>query len=235
MRARALAGVVAALLIAGCAAPVREPAPKAAAVPQDFPEAHYREALAAGKPVFRVDPKESLVVIEVRRAGKFANLGHDHVVASHDVRGWIAPDEGRADLYVPLERLVVDEPELRKESGFTTQPSETDIEGTGANMRDKVLEVEKFPFALVRVSGVETRAGAATLSVTVKLHGTTRTLRAPAKIAADSDRIGVDGRLSFDQSEFGITPYSVLGGAVAVRDRVDLRIVIRARRVSGGD
>jgi hypothetical protein len=174
-------------------------------------------------------------VIEVRRAGKFANLGHDHVVASHDVRGWIAPDEGRADLYVPLDDLVVDEAALRKESGFTTQPSETDIEGTRANMQGKVLETQKFPFALVRVTGADAKAEHGTLAVAVTLHGATRDFKVPAKIEAGGERMAITGRLAFDQTQFGITPYAVLGGAVAVRDRVDLRFSVRARRVSGAD
>ena len=223
-----------ALLLAGCAPPVREAGPRAA-LPADFPEAHYRQLLAQGKPVSRVDPKESLVVIEVRRAGKFANLGHDHVVASHEVGGFVAPEEGRADLYIALDRLVVDEAPLRAEAGFTSQPSETDIEGTRANMLDKVLEAEKFPFALVRLSGVDAKQAGATLPVALTLHGTTHTLKVPAKIEADAGRIGVSGRLSFDQTDFGIAPYSVLGGAVAVRNRVDLRFSISARRMAGAD
>jgi polyisoprenoid-binding protein YceI len=236
MRPRARAALAAALLLAACAAPVREPAPKGApAVPEDFPEARYREALAGGKPVFRVDPKESLVVIEVRRAGKLANLGHDHVVASRDVRGYVAPEAGRADLYVALDRLTVDEAPLRKEAGFTTQPSEADIEGTRANMRDKVLEVDKFPFALVRVTGVDTRQSDTTLTVAIALHGGRRTVKAPAKIEAGADSVSVTGRVSFDQTDFGITPYSLLGGAIAVQNRVDLRFSIRARRMSGDD
>jgi polyisoprenoid-binding protein YceI len=234
MRVAALAALLLAFALAGCAPPVREAAPPAAA-PADFPEAHYREALAQGRPVFRVDPTQSLVAIEVRRAGKLANLGHDHVVASHDVRGWVAPDEGRADLYIELARLAVDEAPLRAEAGFDTRPSETDIEGTRANMLDKVLEADKFPFALVGVSGVDAKQANATLNVAIALHGATRTLRVPAKIEADAERIGVSGRFSFDQTDFGITPYSVLGGAVAVRNRVDLRFDIRAHRLPGAD
>jgi polyisoprenoid-binding protein YceI len=235
MRARARASLAVALVLAACAAPVREPAPKTGAVPEDFPEARYREALAEGRPVFRVDPEESLVVIEVRRAGKLANLGHDHVVASRDVRGYLAPEAGRADLYVALDRLTVDEAALRREAGFTTQPSEADIEGTRANMRDKVLEVDKFPFALVRVTGVDPRQADTTLTVAIALHGARRTVKAPAKIEAGPGSVTVTGRVSFDQTDFGIAPYSLLGGAIAVQNRVDLRFSIRARRMSGGD
>ncbi len=219
-------------MLGACAPPVRERAP-AAAPPAEFPEGYYLEALAQGKPVFRVDSRESLVVIEVRRGGSLARLGHDHVVASHEVGGYVAPDEGRADLYVQLERLEVDEAALRAEAGFDTQPTESDIEGTRANMLVRVLEADRFPFALIRVSGVDASRREAAMSVAITLHGVTRALQAPATIDADADLIGVSGRLSCDQTDFGITPYSVLGGAIAVRNGVDLRFRVRARRVPG--
>src|SRR6266567_1084952 len=227
-----LAAALLALMLGACAPPVRERAP-AAAPPAEFPEGYYLQALAQGKPVFRVDSRESLVAIEVRRGGSLARLGHDHVVASHEVGGYVAPDEGRADLYVQLERLEVDEAALRAEAGFDTQPTESDIEGTRANMLVRVLEADKFPFALVRVSGVDASRREAAMSVAITLHGVTRALQVPATIDADADKISVTGRLSLDQTDFGITPYSVLGGAIAVRNGVDLRFRIRARRLPG--
>src|SRR6266581_3811335 len=231
--AAALLSTMLALTLAGCAPPVRERASAPAAPPAEFPEGYYLEAAARGRPVFRVDPAESLVVIEVRRAGSLARLGHDHVVASHEVGGYVAPDEGRADLYVALERMAVDEAALRAEAGFDTQPTESDIEGTRANMLVRVLEADRFPFALIRVSGVDASRGEATMSIAITLHGSTRTLQAPARIDADADRIEVTGRLSLDQTDFGITPYSVLGGVIAVRNGVDLRFRIQARRLPG--
>jgi len=204
------------------------------APPAEFPEAYYLEALKQGKRVFRVDSRESLVVLEVRRSGSLARLGHDHVVASHDLTGYVAPDEGRADLYVALARMQVDEPALRAEAGFDPQPSESDIEGTRANMLEKVLEAEKFPFALIRVSGAKAKEKKTTLAVAITLHGSTRTLQVPAEIEADAEKMSVTGRLSFDQTDFGITPYSLLGGAIAVQNRIDLRFRIIARLPGAG-
>src|SRR5881396_3324544 len=178
MRSKALrvAAALAATMLAGCALLLREPAPAPAGPPADFPEGYYREALGRGKPVFRVDSRESLVVIEVRRSGSLARLGHDHVVASHEIGGYVAPDEGRADLYVALARMQVDEAALRAEAGFDAQPSESDIEGTRANMLEKVLEAEKFPFALIGVAGVRAKQKRTTIAVAITLHGRTRTL-----------------------------------------------------------
>lgn len=233
MRSEALRAVLLSTILAGCAPLLREPAPAPAAPPADFPEAYYREALAQGKPVFRVDPAESLIVIEVRRSGSLARLGHDHVVASREVVGYVAPDEGRADLYVALAHLAVDEAALRAEAGFDTQPAESDIEGTRANMLERVLEAERFPFALIGVAGANAKERKTTLAVAITLHGHTRTLQVPAEIEASAERMAVTGRLSFNQTDFGITPYSLLGGAIAVENRLDLHFRIRARRLRG--
>ena len=218
-----------ALLLAGCAEILRVEAP--VAPPAEFPELYYQQALKQGKPVYRVDPAESLIVVEVRRGGSLARLGHDHVIASHEVTGYVAPGEGRADLYVALARMAVDDPELRKEAGFDTQPTESDIEGTRSNMLNHVLEAERFPFALIAVAGADAKARKATLAVAITLHGQTRTLRVPVEIEADEKSVSVSGRLAVNQTDFGITPYSLLGGAIAVKDGLALRFRIRARRM----
>jgi len=217
------------LLFAGCAQLLRVEAP--VAPPAEFPEGYYQQALKQGKPVYRIDPAESLIVIEVRRGGSLARLGHDHVIASHEVTGYVAPSEGRADMYVALARLVVDEPELRKEAGFDTQPTESDIEGTRSNMLNHVLEAERFPFALISVAGADAKQKKATLAVEMTLHGQMRTFQVPAEIEAGAESISVSGKLAFNQSDFGITPYSLLGGAIAVKDGLALRFRIRAKRM----
>jgi len=219
-------------LLPACAPLVRPTAPEEKRpsqreAPAEFPRAYYEQAAAQGKPVYRIDPERSLVVIEVRRAGSLARLGHDHVVAARNVAGYVAPEAGRADLYVALDDLVVDEPTLRKEAGFDTQPSESDIAGTRANMLEKVLESGKFPHALIRVD----RAGARDrLAISITLHGVTRTLEVPVQIDMEDRQASVTGRLEFNQTEFGITPFSILGGAIQVQDRLNLQFTIRAQR-----
>lgn len=217
-------------LLAGCAPRI---SPQAEEVrlqaPADFPESYYREAEALGRKVLRVDPAHSLVVIDVRSGGALARLGHDHVVASHDVRGYVDVASGRADLYVPLDRLAVDEPMLRSEAGFTTQPSKEAVEGTRRNMLEKVLESGRYPFALVRVT--RSTDDRTKLIVVIKLHGTMHAYEIPAQIETLPGGIGISGQMVFHQTDFGIVPFSVLGGALQVQDRLDLRF----RIVTGGN
>jgi polyisoprenoid-binding protein YceI len=217
---------IVAALLSDCTAQVAQPPGALAQAAEGISEPFYRQALEARQPVYRVDPARSLVVIEVRRGGPLAGLAHDHVVASHDVHGYVAPEAGRADLEIQLDRLIVDEPPLRAEAGFTTQLSEGDIAGIRKNMLEKVLEADRYPSALVHV----TRDGAQA-KVSIALHGTTKAMQVPVAIENTADEVVASGRLAFKQTDFGIVPYSFLGGAIQVQDELQLRFTIRARRV----
>ena len=226
MQARRLAALVACVALVSCAPPPRE-APLEAPAPGDFPQRDYRLAAAAGKAVYRIDPSTSIVVIEVRRGGSLARIGHDHVVASHNVKGYVLAAEARADLYVPLATLAVDEPALRAAAHFDTTPTEADIAGTRRNMLTRVLDVDAYPFARVSVR----HADAEHVDADVTLHGVSRVVNVPVRLAIDADRLEVSGDLTLRQTDFGIVPLSILGGAVQVQDALALHFALEARRV----
>ncbi|MBC7860667.1 MAG: YceI family protein [Burkholderiaceae bacterium] len=196
----------------------------------DAVETHYRRAEAAGETVLRIDARRSLISIVARRGGRLARLGHDHVIASRTLEGFVAPEQGRADLRFRLDQLTIDEPELRAGAGLDTVVSDAAREGTRRNMLDKVLDAERFPDVLIHATRV---AGADTLAVAITLHGVTRSVDIPVEMesragpAADAG-LTVSGATSLKQSDFGITPFSVLGGALAVQDQLELRFKIVA-------
>lgn len=222
--------LVLACLASGCAPRTSPPVEiEHLQAPAGFPVAYYRQAEASGSKVLRIDSKRSLVTIDVRRSGALARLGHDHVVASHDATGYVDLTGGRADLYLPLDRLAVDEPALRAEAGLTTQPSEEAVAGTRRNMLDKVLESGRFPFALIRITRGTTDRSA--LSVTITLHGTVKTFEIPAQIETMPGGLKISGQMTFNQTDFGITPFSILGGALQVQDRLDLHFRVIATEI----
>lgn len=226
-RSRYLIGLLTCILTTCAASIPPQSQVESARVPADFPEAHYRQARELGKKILRVDSAQSLVFIEVHRSGALALLGHDHVVASHNLSGYVSIEEGLADLFVPLDQLVVDEPELRTEAGFNTQPSREDIEATRRNMLEKTLASKRFPYAFIHIARLDGSRPA--LNVSITLHGITRTYKVQAKIEAVPSRIVVDGRMSFNQTDFGIIPFSVIGGVLQVQDKLDLRFHILAQ------
>jgi len=219
-------------MLAACALTSTVPPSLPPSAPPDFPHAYYRQLQSLGQPVFRVDAARSQVVIEVRRGGSLARLGHDHAIASHNVTGNIAPDEGRADFYVRLDDLVVDEPDLRAEAGFTTQPDAEDVAGTQRNMH-KVLETERYPYVLLRVNGAAAKGKLESIRLDITLHGVTRPVDAIASWAGTREEYSVSGTFAIDQSAFGITPLSILRGAVTVQDRLNISFRIVADPMQG--
>ncbi len=214
-------------LLAACGVQVSRPPVLGDQEPEGFPTGYYQQLSRRGGEVLQIDPVQSLVVIEVRRAGSLANLGHDHVVASHDVRGYVAPGEGRADFYIRLDQLVVDEPELRTEAAFDTQPSLSAIAGTQENMLRK-FNAEAHPYAVVSVERIATEPAGTQLDISIALNGVSRAMRVPTKIEKTAGQVTVTGRVTLAQTAFGITPFSILGGALQVQDQVDVRFAIRA-------
>src|SRR5438552_3334794 len=135
MRRKFIIATAVAVLLAACAvqAPL-SPASKEQR-PSGFPDDFYRRSAERDSAVFHIEPALSLVVIEARRGGSLAHLGHDHVIASHNVRGYVAPNEARADPYILLDALVFDEHELRAQAAFGPAPYHAAIAGARRDQR----------------------------------------------------------------------------------------------------
>jgi hypothetical protein len=173
----------------------------------------------------RVDPHRSLIAITVRRGGAFARFGHDHVVAVRTLEGRVMPNEQRADLHFRLDQMTVDEAELRTVAGFTTQPDADAIDGTRHNMLFKVLDAEHFPEVQLHA---ERPADNGPLRASITLHGVTRQLVLPAAVSEHNGVMTVSGSTTLRQTDFGLVPYSIMAGALAVQDQLELRFTITA-------
>jgi polyisoprenoid-binding protein YceI len=196
-----------------------DPAPVAAAAAPPAPPASIG-------PQLEIDTARSLIVATVRRGGVLARLGHDHVVASHAITGTVAPQANRADFTFRLDEMKIDEADLRRVAGLEKQPSADAIEGTRHNMLTKVLDAQRYP--LVHVLA-ERGAPGQPLQVAITLHGVTRKLAIPAELREENGIITVQGTVKLKQTDFGLTPFSVMAGALAVEDEMELRFDLRTR------
>ena len=176
--------------------------------------------------ILHIDSAASLIAVTVRRGGVLARLGHDHVVASHAVTGTVAPAQNRADFQFQLDQMTVDEADLRRAAGLETQPSADAIDGTRTNMLTKVLDAERYPVVTVHA---ERGAAGAPLRVSITLHGVTRDYAVPVDLRENDGVMTVSGTLELNQSDFGLVPFSVMGGAMAVQDKMELRFSLLAK------
>ena len=210
------------LVLAACA--VKAPPP--AALPVETGEAWYQQAARTGQRIYQIDAAQSLITVTVRRGGAMARFGHDHVVASRSVAGFVAPDAGRAAFHFRLDQMTVDEPALRSAAGLDTQPSLEAIEGTRENMLTRGLDAARHPLVMLHAERV--RGNDKLLRLTVTLHGVARTVEVPVVVERSKTSVTASGELRLLQTDFGITPMSVMGGAMVVQDPMELRFKIVA-------
>jgi polyisoprenoid-binding protein YceI len=177
-----------------------------------------------------VDPQESEIRLLVYRDGPMARVGHNHVMAGR-VQGELGVSDTAAAsgfrIEIPVESFEVDSPELRAEEGeeFTATVSDQARKGTRENMLGPgVLDAAHYP--LIRIESVAMRGPRwnPDVSARITVRGKTSELKFPAAVFGQNDTLTVIAAFRVLQTSLGITPYSILGGAVTVRDAIDIRV-----------
>lgn len=222
-------GVVAAVLLSGAIAACQAPAPIATTAQEVLPDLHqhYLE-LARTSQVYAIDAAGSRLRVYVYRGGTAAQLGHNHVLSAARFEGYMSvPSEKAADaqfeIRLPLNELVVDDPGIRNETGgnFAGERTEADIEGTRRNMLgNRGFDAERFPLVRLRSISIEGDWPVLIAQTEIALHGVARTLPLSLRVDRDDKQVTASGSFVLRQSDFGITPFSALGGLMAVQDQV---------------
>lgn len=221
-RFAAKAGLIGALCLLGaCAGHTGKPAPTA---PPPL-TAPYAAAAREGISVYRLDAGQSQVRVLVDKAGPLSGLGHRHVITVGDLHGFAefeANGRGRADLRFPVATLVVDPAAAKKIYPHYSMPSSEDVAGTRKHMLGPVLDSSRYPWVSLHVEGAITATAPAPRAV-IALHGVSRTITLDGGSSRSGSRLTAQGEFTIKQSDFGITPYSVLGGALRVKDTLRIR------------
>jgi len=229
-----LFAVAAAIALLGCGATSRPShtgsAPTAASGDRADLQAIYSEIGRSGGRVFTLAPKDSVVRIYAFRAGRAARLGHNHILSAPQFTGFFhlptnGAANGRFDLAFRLDQLEIDNPAYRSALGaaFSTVISPEDIEGTrdhllGANC----LQADRFPFVRIQSLQISGEAPKFAAKVQVEIHGQKREMWIALDVEGLPDRLSVSGSFVLRQTDFGVQPYSLLGGLLSVQDEVVL-------------
>jgi hypothetical protein len=225
---------VLALLVAGCGAPKPRPAAPAPSKPP---------APATGH-AYHIDASQSELRILVYRAGPLARFGHNHVMVNRSLRGTVDLAEPLAAsafrVEVPVASFVVDDAQARREEGsdFAAEVPDDAKSGTLHNMlSEALLNADQFP-----VMSLDSRAaaraadrpsnGAAdrtlTVSVIVSVAGHASTIDVPLTLHQEAQRLSASGTLELRQTALGLTPYSLMLGALQVQDAMTVKFTFIA-------
>lgn len=224
-----------ALLLAACGAPRS----RHGAV--QFPdESAWRTHLPHPGKIYHVDAAQSELRILVYRAGSLARLGHNHVMINRTVHGAVnlagTPAESGFWLNVPAAGFVVDDAKARAEEGadFAAEVPDDAKSGTLQNMLGQaVLDAAEFPQIALRSVAVTNPQDAAdpgdlTATVAVSLAGHESRIDVPFNLKSDPEHLSATGTLQLRQADLGLTPYSLMLGALQVQDTITVKFKIVA-------
>lgn len=188
-------------------------------------------ATAAAQPnssSWQLDAAGSELTVHVFKAGLFSGFLHDHqfVPRQWNITARFDPthlEDFHAEVKVATASLQDVESKLSAEDKAKV---ETQLVGP------EVLDANRFPeiqFIADRLvaSAQKTDELEGTISGKLSFHGTTRPLEFPVRVWRRGNAQVVLGKVSFNQSDFGISPLHKAGGAIAVEDKVLVDFALR--------
>ena len=164
-----------------------------------------------------IDAGRSSILIHVYKSGLLSAFGHEHEIHATIAHGTI--DEGKQTV-----EFSVDARALRVMDRDVSDNDRAEIQST--MLGPNVLDSEKFPEIRFRSTTLDANGpGKWTARGDLMLHGQTHSVRVSVAGSPGHYR----GSATLLQRDFGITPVTVAGGSIKVKDevRIDFEIVAK--------
>jgi polyisoprenoid-binding protein YceI len=157
-----------------------------------------------------IDTAKSTMTVHVYKTGMLSALGHDHDIAAPISAGTVDVTGRHVELQVNAASLKVQDPK-----GSDKDRAEIQANMLGAD----VLDAENHKEIRFRSTGAQPAGeGAWKLSGELTLHGATH----PVTMDVHEHDGHYAGNCRFNITDFGIKPIKAAGGAVKVKDEVQI-------------
>jgi polyisoprenoid-binding protein YceI len=165
-----------------------------------------------------IDTGKSIMTVRVYKAGLLSGLGHDHEISAPVASGTVDMTSRLVELHTTARSLrVVDQ-------GISDK-DRSEIQSNMVGL--PVLDADTFPEIVFRsTSAASSGNGSWVVNGNLTLHGKTRPVTLNVREAAGH----FTGVSRLKQSDFGITPIKVAGGAVRVKDEIQIEFDIQVAR-----
>ncbi len=164
-----------------------------------------------------IGPQDGKVLVNVYKDGVAAKMGHDLTLEATSWNGKadINPgDPGSSSVQVSIDAGSL---EVVEGKGGAKPLSDNDKRDIKKNITDKCLNTNKYGQITFESTGVSGQS----LKGDLTINGQSR----PVTLDLSVDDNGqVKATTSFQQSQFGIKPFSAMLGALKVKDNVDITI-----------
>jgi polyisoprenoid-binding protein YceI len=161
-----------------------------------------------------LDPAASKITIHVEKAGLFSAFAHNHIVSAPLASGNLDADKRAIQLKFRTQDIKILDPDAGESERSKIQST---------MQSPQVLDPARFPeIAFASTSVERTTANHYVVHGELSLHGTTRPIEMPVSFSSGH----YTGKVTLKQTDFGITPVKIAGGAVRVKDLVQIEFDI---------
>jgi len=167
-----------------------------------------------------LDPKRSTVTVRVFKSGLFRAFADDHVIEAPFAEGSLD------DSATPTVHITIDVRGMRVLDPSLSPKDRREVQTR--MLGPEVLDGDRLRHIHFRSVGIQRRhAGRWSVRVQLEVHGQTH----PVTVNVLQEQHHYKGSTSLKQSDFGITPISIAGGTVKVKDeiKIDFDIVTTER------
>ena len=164
-----------------------------------------------------MDREKSVLTVRVYKTGLFSAFAHDHEIRAFIQSGGFDEQKRSVEFQVKSGELKVIDPGASENERSTVQHT---------MLGPKVLDSERFSLIQFHSTSVAPAGeGKWTVQGDLTLHGQTRPVRVDVQGAGGHYR----GTARLLQTQFGMVPVSIGGGAVKVKDEVRIEFEIAGK------
>ena len=176
-----------------------------------------------------VNSNISRFTVQAFAGGLLSAFGHNPVIAISDYSGEInlAEEMDQSSVAIKIQSSSLQ---------VASEVNDKDRREIERIMQEQILQTSQFPqivYRCSRIAASKTAEGQywAALNGELTLHGVTRNLSIPTRIAVYGETLKASGSFSILQSDYSISAVSVVGGSLRVKDEIKLSFDMAARRL----
>lgn len=185
-----------------------------------------------------LDKNSSTVRVLAYKQGALHWFGHNHVISHIRIDGELRSNaadltNNEFTLVLPVADFIVDDVQHRLQSGeaFSSLVNSEDAQATRENMLGHdLLDAASFNKIIITGKLESISSSQAIAHLKIKIKEVSQDLVVPVHLQISATKLISRGRFSVKQSDFGLQPFSLLGGMLAVQDQIDIVFVFVAYR-----
>ncbi len=179
---------------------------------------------------YKVVPSQSRITVMSETKSPLKRLQHERELRSSSISGAVvfsAPNK-------PASLSMT-----AKSDAFKTvkkhELSDNDVAKIDSVTRDSILEAKKYPNVAFKSTRINFKPGAGgnfsgSVLGNLTMHGVTRAVSVPISGKIAGNMIKAKGKFQVNQSDFGMTIISIMGGIISARDMVEVNLDLTAKK-----